>query len=86
MIPPSCDARFDQPAVSENRGSRAQSTGEHVHVWSAGGEVVIDLAVGTKPQTIRSVAGMRTADIAAAFHLVERHTAHLLQCWRKHHD
>ena len=58
----------------------------HVHVWSAGGEVVIDLAVGTKPQTIRSVAGMRTADITAAFHLVERHTAHLLQCWRKYHD
>lgn len=28
MIPPSCDARLDQPAVSANRGSRAQSTGD----------------------------------------------------------
>lgn len=58
----------------------------HVHVWCVGGEVIIDLAVGAKSQTIRSVAGMRTADIAAAFRLVERHAAHLMQCWRKYHD
>ena len=57
----------------------------HVHVWNADGEVVIELAVGEKPQTIRTVAGMRTSDVAEAFWIVEEHTEYLLQCWRKYH-
>lgn len=57
----------------------------HVHVWNADGEVVIELAVGEKPQAIRSAAGMRAADITAAFWLVEEHTDYLLKCWRRYH-
>ena len=57
----------------------------HVHVWHAGGEVVIDLASRSAPQTIRSAAGMRTTDIARAFWLVEERHAFLLDCWRTYH-
>ncbi len=57
----------------------------HVHVWNSDGEVVIELAVGKKPQTIRTVAGMRTNDVTAAFWTVGEHTEYLLQCWRKYH-
>jgi len=57
----------------------------HVHVRNADGEAVILLAGPGTPQTIREVAGMRTADVAAAFWLVEEHTAHLLERWRHYH-
>lgn len=57
----------------------------HVHVWNADGEVVIKLSVGEKPQTIRTVAGMPTSDVADAFWIVEEHTEYLLHCWRKYH-
>lgn len=57
----------------------------HVHVWHAGGEVVIELPAGDRPQAVRSVAGMRTADVTAAFWLVEEHADYLLQCWRRYH-
>ena len=57
----------------------------HVHVRNATGEVVIELATAARPQTIRSVARMRTRDVTAAFWLVEAHTVYLLQRWREYH-
>jgi hypothetical protein len=57
----------------------------HVHVWSGNGEVIIDLAATDHQQTIRTTAGMRTADITAAFSLVEEHTPYLLRRWREFH-
>ena len=57
----------------------------HVHVWNADGEVVITLAVEDRPQTVRTVAGMRPADVTAAFWLVEEHTNYLLERWREFH-
>lgn len=57
----------------------------HVHVWNADGETVIELATATNPQTIRSVSGMRTNDVAAAFWIVEEHSGYLLDRWREHH-
>ena len=56
-----------------------------VHVWNAADEVIIKLSVGEKLQTIRTVAGMRTNDVTAAFWIVEEHTEYLPQCWRKYH-
>jgi hypothetical protein len=58
----------------------------HVHVWEGKGEVVIELATVRRPQTIRSVAHMRTPDVARAFWIVEEHTEHLLASWRRYHD
>lgn len=58
----------------------------HVHVRNARGEVVIELATPLQPQTIRSIAGMRTADVTRAFWIVEEHTDFLLARWREHHD
>ena len=57
----------------------------HVHVWNAGGEVVIELAAAGRPQTIREVVGMRTQDVVSAFWIVEEHTLYLLQRWRQYH-
>lgn len=57
----------------------------HVHVRSASGEVVIDLATGGRRQSIRYVAGMRPADITRAFWLVEDNTDYLLAGWREYH-
>lgn len=58
----------------------------HVHVRNAGGEVVIELAAGGRPQRIRSTSGMRVADIAKAFWLVEDNAAYLLARWEEYHD
>lgn len=57
----------------------------HVHVQSANGEVVIALAAERRPQTIRTVAGMRTPEVIRAFRLVEDHAAFLLTKWREYH-
>ena len=57
----------------------------HVHVRKSTGEAVITLATTDGPQTIRSVFGMRTTDVVAAFRIVEDHTEYLLQRWREHH-
>lgn len=57
----------------------------HVHVWNADGEAVIELATTTHSQSIRSVWGMRTNDVATAFWIVEEHTDYLLERWREHH-
>lgn len=57
----------------------------HVHVRSTTGEVVIELATANGVQTVRTVAGMRTREVAAAFWIVEEHTDYLLQCWRRYH-
>lgn len=57
----------------------------HVHVRSASGEVVIELAVGGTPQTIRQVSGMRTTDVTSAFWIVEESTDYLLARWKEYH-
>jgi hypothetical protein len=57
----------------------------YVHVWKDGTEVVIDLATAGRPQKIRAIFRMRTADTQTAFWIVEEHTEHLLTCWRKCH-
>lgn len=57
----------------------------HVHVRTQNGEVVIELATAGGHQTIRTVAGMRTTDVAAAFRMVDEHTDYLLQRWREYH-
>lgn len=58
----------------------------HVHVRNATGEVVLDLAARGQHQRIRSAAGMRAADIAKAFWLVEDNTEYLLAKWEEYHD
>jgi len=57
----------------------------HVHVRKAGGEVVIELAIAGRRQTIREVWGMRAVDVTEAFWIVEEHTEYLLTCWREYH-
>ena len=57
----------------------------HVHVWKAGTVLVINLPGGDQLLSLRNVRGMRTADIVAAFRLVEENVGLLLQQWRKYH-
>lgn len=57
----------------------------HVHARNADGEVVIQLANGGRPQAIRTLAGMRSADVVRAFRIVEDHTEFLLAKWREFH-
>lgn len=57
----------------------------HVHVHTADGEVVIELATTDVSQTVRSVAKMRTSDVVAAFRLVEEHAEYLHERWREYH-
>ena len=57
----------------------------HVHVRTADGEVIIELATGGRAQVIRSVAGMRTGDVTSAFWLVEEYSSYLLAQWRSPH-
>ena len=57
----------------------------HVHVRKTGGEAVIELASGGRPQVIRSVAGMRSADVVRAFRIVEEYAEYLLDKWREYH-
>lgn len=57
----------------------------HVHVRRTGGEAVIELASGGRPQTIRAFAAMRTADVVRAFRIVEEHTEFLLAAWGRYH-
>jgi hypothetical protein len=54
-------------------------------VQHADGEVVVELATDRRPQVIRTVAGMRTAEVVRAFRLVEEHAAFLLTKWREYH-
>ena len=57
----------------------------HVHVRKAGAVVVINLPDGDKPVGIRTVRGMRAADVVAAFRLVEANVEMLLKQWRRYH-
>lgn len=57
----------------------------HVHVTSADGEAIIELAGARRPQVLRAVVGMRTPDVVRAFRIVEEHTEFLLAKWRKYH-
>lgn len=47
--------------------------------------MIIELATGSRPQAIRSAAGMRTADVTSAFWLVEEHSLFLPAQWRSLH-
>jgi hypothetical protein len=57
----------------------------HVHVSKGGGEVVITLPDGATPLAIRTIHGMKTADVVAAFRLVETHLEPLRAAWRQYH-
>ena len=57
----------------------------HVHVWTAGTVVIIDLPEGGQALRIRKLSGMRTPDVVTAFRLVEANVALLLEQWRKYH-
>ena len=54
----------------------------HVHVFKAGGEVVIALA----PVAVRDAAGMSDRDVRAAVRLVWEHWDDLMSAWRIYHD
>lgn len=57
----------------------------HVHVYHTGGVVAIDLPDGALPARIRSVSGMRDADIVLAVRLVEDHAEFLQAQWEAIH-
>ena len=57
----------------------------HVHVRKTGTVVVINVRDGDQPLGIRTVRGMRAADVVAAFRLVETNVEMLLEQWRKYH-
>ncbi len=57
----------------------------HVHVQSADGEAVIELATSGASPVIRTVAGLRTPDVVRAFRVVERHHELLVAKWREYH-
>lgn len=53
----------------------------HVHVWKAGGEIMIDL----DPVGIVRVEGMKRKDAARAVEIVEENRDDLLERWREIH-
>jgi hypothetical protein len=55
----------------------------HVHVQSANGEAVVDLA-GEAPRLIRAL-GLGRADVRRAFELVSAHRDALLRKWSEIH-
>ena len=57
----------------------------HVHVRNAGGEAVIELATGGRRQAVRSIAGMRAADVVTAFWIVEDNSEYLMTKWEEYH-
>ena len=57
----------------------------HVHVARAGAEVVLLLPQDIAGVVVRTVYGLRDADVVAAVRLVEANGALLLRAWRKYH-
>jgi hypothetical protein len=57
----------------------------HVHVYKAGGLVVIDLPAEGRSVRIRTMSRMRVPDVIGAVRLVEANAAMLLREWRRHH-
>ena len=57
----------------------------HVHVYKAGGLVVVDLPVQGQPLRIRRISRMRDADVVAAVRLVETLTDKLMEDWERYH-
>lgn len=57
----------------------------HVHVQHATEEAVIALAHGGRAQLLVSVTGLRDADVARAFWIVESHAEYLLDRWTEFH-
>jgi hypothetical protein len=51
----------------------------------ANGEVVICLPDGEAPLAIRTIHGLKAADVVAAFRLVEAHLEPLQAAWRRYH-
>ena len=56
----------------------------HVHVARAGAEVVLLLPQGIAGVVVRTVDGLRDADVVAAVRLVEANEALLMRAWRKY--
>lgn len=57
----------------------------HVHVFSADGEVVINLHDSVERMEIRTVAGMRKKDVRKAWDVVTENHAAFLRQWREIH-
>jgi hypothetical protein len=55
----------------------------HVHVRSATGAVIIQLAHADRPQIVRRAYGMSRADMARAEKIVAEHGQLLLEEWRR---
>ena len=57
----------------------------HVHVHTAEGEVIIELASAATPQFVRKVKRVRDADVATAFWIVEQNADLLMRPWWMYH-
>lgn len=57
----------------------------HVHVFSADGEVTINLGDETVPPSVRDNVRMRKKDERRALRIVIEHQAYLRQEWRRLH-
>lgn len=57
----------------------------HVHVWKAGGEVVINLGSDAVAPSIREINRMRKRNVRKAVRIVEENQTFLLVKWREIH-
>ena len=57
----------------------------HVHVWKAGGEMVIYLGDEQTPPSVRESRGLAARDERRAFELVVNNQELLLREWRRIH-
>jgi len=57
----------------------------HVHVFKAGGEVIIELGTPGESCVLREAHSMKTADIVRAVRIVEMNPEELRESWRKYH-
>lgn len=57
----------------------------HVHVWKAGGEIVIHLGGPRALPSLREVNGMPKRDARRALHLVTEYQVVLLARWKEIH-
>ncbi len=55
----------------------------HVHIFRAGAELIIDLAIKGDEPVIRDVYRMKNREIAIAMAIVRANNDLFLKCWRK---